>query len=192
GVQHDHRRVDALLQHCVHPEEQLIAHLADHVLVDGARLHVMAVPPPVHHHVGDASGGDHARHGRVCQAAADVVHQLGPHFEGGLRDLGAHGVDADRNVLCDERLYDGHHATQFLVPRHTLRSRTGGLAADVDDVGALRDQVEPVLDGLVRIEPGPAVGEGVGGDVDHAHDEASPWRGQTRNDGTGHVTQPYA
>src|SRR5690606_14383979 len=94
--------------------------------------------------------------------------------------------------LCDERLYDGHHATQFLVPRHTLRSRTGGLAADVDDVGALRDQVEPVLDGLVRIEPGPAVGEGVGGDVDHAHDEASPWRGQTRHDGTGHVTQPYA
>src|SRR5690606_9605930 len=48
---------------------------------------------------------------------------------------------------------------------------SGRLAADVDEVGALLDELRAVLDGTRVVEEATSVGEGVGRDVDDAHDE---------------------
>ena len=50
----------------------------------------------------------------------------------------------------------------------------GGLAADVDEVGARRAQREAVRDGVVVVEEPAAVGERVGRDVEDAHHHAPP------------------
>ena len=52
----------------------------------------------------------------------------------------------------------------------------GRLAADVEDLGALGDQLAPVLDRPLGIEEQPAVGERVGRDVDHPHDPGARCR----------------
>ena len=87
--------------------------------------------------------------------------------------------DACRGQFADH----GEHPAQLLGLVDPGGARAGGLAADVDQVGALGDQVEAVLDGDVRVEPPPAVGERVGRDVHHAHDRAAvPLR---QSDGSG-------
>ncbi len=60
---------------------------------------------------------------------------------------------------------------QFLFLRYALGAGPGRLTAHVHEVGALCDQVQPVLDGRVRPEPPAAVGERVGRHVHHAHDQ---------------------
>ena len=51
------------------------------------------------------------------------------------------------------------------------RARARGLASDVEEVGAFVEQLERVRNGAFRLEELSAVGERVGRDVDHAHDE---------------------
>src|ERR1019366_3161769 len=44
-------------------------------------------------------------------------------------------------------------------------------AADVEDVGSLIEQGVAMVDGRARIEVAASVGEGIGRDVEHPHDE---------------------
>ena len=74
---------------------------------------------------------------------------------------------------CGQRRDHGPDPAQFLVLADPQRAWPGRLAADVHDVGTARGQLEPVRDGLVWPEPLSAVGEGIRGHVDHAHDQAS-------------------
>src|SRR5690606_19932815 len=64
------------------------------------------------------------------------------------------------------------------VPRHARGARPRRLAAHVEDVGTLPQQLEPVRHRGGRLEPLPAVGERVGRHVDHAHDERPAGAGQ--------------
>jgi hypothetical protein len=50
-------------------------------------------------------------------------------------------------------------------------ARPGRFPADVDDGGALHRQGEAMRDRLLRIGEQAAIGEGIGRDVDDAHDE---------------------
>ena len=122
----------------------------------------------------------------VGEAAADVVDEGGAGREGLLGDGGAHGVHGDGDALGGEPADDGDDALELLRLVDAGGAGAGGLAADVDQVGALGDQVEAVLDGGRRVEPAAAVGEGVGGDVHDPHDRAAvprpavPRRGRAR------------
>ncbi len=90
----------------------------------------------------------------------------------GARDLGFIGVDGDRDVTIPrEGFDDGQDAAELLVDRHRIGARARGFAADVEDVGAIVDHLQPVGDGARRVEPPPAIGERVGRDVDDPHDE---------------------
>jgi hypothetical protein len=65
---------------------------------------------------------------------------------------------------------DGGGAHHLVLNADRLGARAGALAADVEDVGALPDQLQPVGDGgLDGVVPS-AVGEAVRRDVDDAHD----------------------
>ena len=89
-----------------------------------------------------------------------------------LGDGGLVGVDRDRHVDAPaQALEHRRDAPQLLVGRQRRRAGPRRLAADVDDVGAVRDHRERVGDRDVGIESRAAVGERIRRDVDDAHDE---------------------
>jgi hypothetical protein len=59
----------------------------------------------------------------------------------------------------------------FFLRAEGLRAGAGGFSTDVDEVCALVEHRERVLDGAFGMKEGAAVGEGVRRDVEDAHDE---------------------
>ncbi len=55
--------------------------------------------------------------------------------------------------------------------RYGIGERPGGFTADVQDVGAGRHQGPGLGQGRGMVEEAAAVGKGVGGDVEHPHDQ---------------------
>ncbi|CAM5545156.1 hypothetical protein SVIOM74S_07138 [Streptomyces violarus] len=127
----------------------------------------------MHDDEGGAGVGDGRDHAGVGEAAADVVDEGGTRREGPLGDGGAHGVDRDGDAFGGQAAHDGDDTAEFLGLVHPGRAGAGRLAADVDQVRALADQVEAVFDGGRGVEEAAAVGEGVGGDVHDSHDRAA-------------------
>ncbi len=66
---------------------------------------------------------------------------------------------------------DGEDAADLFIGVHRGGTGAGGLAADVDDVGAFGDELETVLDGAAGVAEVAAVGEGIGRDIEDAHDQ---------------------
>ena len=182
-IENDHGRVHPGLRHHVDPAAQFLAHLRHHILVDGPGIHAVAVTPPVHHHVGNSRGRDEPGHLGIGQATAHVVDQPGPRLQGPLGHLGPHRVHADRDTRRGQALDDRPGPAQFLCCGDALRTRAGGLPAHVHDVRALGQEFQAVPDPGLRAEPLAPVGEGVGGDVHHAHDQAPSRVGKPRRAG---------
>lgn len=163
---------DAAFQDGLHARVELVGDLGDDVLVHAPDVAALQEAAPVHDDERGARGGDDADHGRVGEAAADVVDQGGAGRERPLGDGGAHGVDGDGDAIGGEPADHRDDAPELFGLVDAGGAGAGGLAADVHQVGALRDQVEAVLDGRGGVEPASAVGEGVGGDVHDSHDRA--------------------
>ena len=90
--------------------------------------------------------GDHPVHVVVGQPARDVVDQAGAARDGLAGDHRAGGVDADDGAARDQAVDHREHAVQLVLHRHAPRARTRGLAADVEQVRALGQQLQPVRD----------------------------------------------
>ena len=137
----------------------------------GRDLHGLRLTLHVHEDHPGAGLPDHGEHLRV-PGPRDVVHDQRTGIEGGPGHGRLPRVDRDGNGdLRGERLDHGGDAVPLLLGRDRIRSRTGRLAADVDEVGALVDHLDPTDHGSAVIEVQPPVGEGVGRDVQDAHDE---------------------
>jgi hypothetical protein len=119
----------------------------------------------VHGHEGGARGGGHRG-----QRGRHVVDHAGPGGHRRLGDLGLAGVDRHLCTPGHQGLDDRDDPAQLLVDRHGLGARAGGLAADVDPVGALVDQPAAVRDGGVGVEEPATVRERVGCHVEDTHD----------------------
>ncbi len=111
--------------------------------------------------------------------AADVVDDLGSGLDGAAGCGGVVGIDGEDGLrtLLKQRLDDGKDSGLFFFRGKRGGVRTGGFAAEIEDVGALIEHHEGLRDGtfggvLGRIVEA-AVGEGVGRDVEDAHDEGS-------------------
>ena len=124
----------------------------------------------MHQHPRHSRVGEQRRHVGIGPAAGDVVDDLGAVLQRRPRHLGVHRVDADRNSLSG-KLFDHRKHACDLDPRVDAGGAGAGrLTADIDDRGALRGQLEAVLDGAVAVEEQAPVGEGVVGDVHDPHD----------------------
>ena len=150
----------------------------DAVGVAGEAVHRVRVAPPVLADVDDAGLGDDAVHERVRQAPGDVVDDDGARLDDGPGGGGVEGVDADGGARCRQLAHDVEHAGLLLLGAQPHGARAGGLAADVENVCALLDELQAVGDGRLGRGPAAAVGEGVGGDVDDAHDERAAATGR--------------
>ena len=109
---------------------------------------------------------DHLGVGEARHVVQDRGAQLG-RDAGHLRVAGVDGHDGARSrELAD----DWHHAPGLLLRVDRRKPGTRGLAAHVNDVGPVVEQLHTPLDGLVGGVVDAAVGEGVGRHVEHAHD----------------------
>ncbi len=106
--------------------------------VVGEVAHPVGVGAPVHRDVDRVAAGDHVEDAGVGQPAGDVVDDPGAGRERGLGDLGAHRVDRDEGTgggqLADHR----DDAVELLGDHRPGGTGAGGLATDVEDVGARR------------------------------------------------------
>ena len=131
----------------------------------------------MHQNCSAAEAGAGGGHGGVPEVAADVVDDLGAGFDGETGGGGVEGVYREDGVgLCLEDGVDGgKDAGLLFVGRERSCVGAGGFAADVEDVGSFFEHLEGLIYGAVggglwRVEM-TAVGEGVGCDVEDAHDD---------------------
>ena len=109
-------------------------------------------------------------HRGIAGQAGDVVDDLGAGVDGRAGDGGLAGVDRNRNSHLRRELLDHRqHAPQLFVGSDRLGIGPRAFAADVEQVGAVGDQLQGVRDGRVAIEELAAVGKAVRRDVDDAH-----------------------
>jgi hypothetical protein len=156
------------------PFPQVSVHLSHDVVVPGGLLHRLRVTPHVHQHHARTGVADDLEHRRVG-AARYVVHHGRAGLERSARDLRVTGVDADREIRpgVAEPLDHRDHPADLLLERHGVRSRSGRLAADIDQVGALIGEASGVGDRILGVDEQAAVAEGVGGHVDDPHHEGA-------------------
>ncbi len=157
--------------------------VVDHVVVARVLLHRPRVPEHVHQRQLAAAIGAERGQLRLGPQRGDVVDDLRAGVERRLGHRALGGVDRDgrgRLAFPSQPLHHGQHPVQLLRSIHRLRARTGGLAADVEDVRALAGQLAPVRDRPLGVQELAPVREGVGGDVDDPH--------QPRHRGAGYVT----
>ena len=161
-------------------------------IIEGEPVHGLGVAAPVLADVDDAGTGDEAVHGRVGQAAGDVVDDVGAGVDGGLGGGGVDGVHRDDRAAVaivgtvgEKCAHHRQDAGDLSVDVDPLGAGTGGLPADVDDVGALGDELTGVGHSGLGIGPTAAVGEGVGGDVEDAHEERPVAGHEPRQGGRG-------
>jgi hypothetical protein len=76
-------------------------------------------------------------------------------------------------AFAENSCEDREDAVLFFLRADGLRAGARGFSSDVDEVGAFIEHGERVLDGTFGIEESAAVGKGVGGDVEDAHDEGA-------------------
>ena len=171
GVDLDAGRVDPGAQRVLDALGQEGPDLVDDVAVAGVALHRAGLAEHVHEADVAAGGGDEGRHPRVVTQRGDVVDVRRAGLERRGRHRGLHRVDRDlRGAVGGERGDDGHHAGELLLDRDRAGAGARRLAADVEDGRALGDELAPVRDRRVAVEPLAAVGERVGRHVEDAHD----------------------
>ena len=111
--------------------------------------------------------------------SADVVDDLGSGLDGAVGGGGVKGVDGEDGggLFFEDGLEDGEDAGLLFVWGERRGVGAGGLAADVEDVGALFEELEGLgygsFGGVLRGVEVASVGEGVGCDVEDAHDDGS-------------------
>ena len=154
----------------VHPLLQERLDVGDDVVVARVVLHRARLAEHVHQAAVEAAVGDEAGQLRLVPEGGDVVDVGRARVDRRLGDGELHRVDRDRARRRASPATTGTTRSSSSSTRHRLGAGAGGLAADVEDRGALGGQPAAVVDGLRGVVELPAVREGVGRDVDHAHD----------------------
>ncbi len=156
----------------VDPILELGANLGHHVGILRLLVHRGRPPSIVHENGRDAGVCHHTRQRGVVQKRADVVDDGGACIDGAPRNLGFVGVDGDGDCGAAAQPFEhGPDAAPFLFDVQRFGSRTCGLSADVEQVGALVNQAQRIGDGDRGVTPQAAVRKRVGCDVDDGHDE---------------------
>ncbi len=164
---------DALLESPFHALAKKAADLRHHVGVDGILLHGFGGAEHVHQDNGGVGVGDETSHGGVTAQGGDVVDDGGAGLEAGAGDLALGGVNADgeRIVCCGEFANDRFHACAFLVGGNGIGPGPGGLAADVEEIGAFLGDFPRSGDGVAGGGEPAAITEGIRRDIEDAHNE---------------------
>ena len=149
------------------------ADLCDHVSVGRVELHGGRFALHVHEHDAGSELADDFRHVRIAAKCRNVVDDAGACLQRLAGDLGFDGIHGDRHGRDSGQFFDNRNdAAPFLFQRNRLGAGPARFAADVENVGAVGNELKCMLDcacgGIVL----PAVGKTVWRNVDDAHDQA--------------------
>ena len=156
------------------PLAKLGDHVRDDIVVLGLGRRVDRRVEAVHHYHRAVGIGDHLAH-RGIRESGNVVDDVRARVESGRRDGCLPGVDRDENVVSGDRrhrldrLDRRDDAVDLLVDRNRLRAGPSRFTADIDDVDPGVDHPPDSRDRVLQCLVAPAVVEGVGSDVEHAH-----------------------
>ncbi len=148
-----------------------VVYFFDDVKVGWVGVQALGIVPQVHDD--DAAGvlGADFYHGRVGKSG-DIVDDVCPGFEGEAGGGGMPRVDRDAQfaVFFSECADDGDDAVLLFFRFYGFCAGAGGFSADINDVGAFFNELRGVGEGGFRGVVQAAIGEGVRGDVEDAHD----------------------
>ncbi len=151
---------------------ELSHNLAGDVAVHGPAIHLGGASAVVHQHERSAGARDDRREVGVVLQATDVVDDRCARGHGVACDRGLVGVDRHRHAtVTRQRCDDRQHASQFLAGVDGLGAGPRRLAANIQNVGAVGNHLQAIVDCSRGVESPSAVGEGVRRDVDDPHDE---------------------
>ena len=119
--------------------------------------------------------------------AGHVVDDGGTQLDRQARDLRVARVDRDDGTRVDQRANHGNHALALLVRRNCGEPGARRLTADVDDVRALVEHAKAPLDRSGGRGVGSAVREGIGRDIEHAHNARARERNLMFSAAPGHL-----
>jgi len=116
----------------------------------------MGAAPGVHKDGSADEGGAGGGHGGIPEVTADVVNDLGSGVNGALGGCRVEGVYRQNGAgtLSEDGLDDGEDAGLLFSRAERDGVGTGGLAADVEDVGSVIEHAE----GLGKSAAGGVVG----------------------------------
>ena len=112
---------------------------------------------------------DRLRSARLAQGP-DVVDDVGAQVQRLLHELGLVGIDRDRHAQAHGIAKDGDHTLAFLLQRDGGTAGSRGFTADIQDVGALAQQLLAMAQRSGGICMLPAIGKRIGRGIDNAHD----------------------
>jgi hypothetical protein len=105
----------------------------------------------VHRDVRRIAAGHDLEDLRIGQSPGDVVHHLRAGRQRRAGHRGAHGVDRDDRTLGSQLGDDRDDAVELLADLRTDGAGPGRLAADVEQVGPVRQELAAVVDGAVGV-----------------------------------------
>ena len=158
--------------------KQIAAHLLDHIAVLGIGLHGLGLALHVHDtdaHALGRQGGGQGPHGGIAKAG-DIVHHVDADRERLLDHLGPSAVERERQAQRLQGPEHRQHAVGLLSRRDGLGPRSGALSANIDDLCPIGLHPLGRLHSLIQANMKPAIREGVGGDIENAHDEGAMGR----------------
>ena len=119
-----------------------------------------------------AGFGDRVGHGGIFLQSPNIVDHAGAEFCCAARDLGFGRVDRKRNVDGTRQLAEnGFEAGEFLFRRDGRMAWARGFRPHIDNVGAIGREFFRLLHGGIEAKEFAAVGEGIGGYIQYAHDD---------------------
>ena len=149
---------------------QVIAHFGHHVLVNGVVLHGSGLALHVHDHAAAAAAAHRLAHGGIAKTR-HVVDDGSAGMQGADGHLGMARIHRHADAGLHQGRHDLADAIPLLIGRDRRGARTRRLAAHIHNGGTGAHHFQTVGHSCLRIEISAAVGGGIGGHVQNAHDD---------------------
>ncbi len=170
GVEHQPVAIDPRPNRRIDARLQLVEHVEQQIVIRRVGLHRLRIAAHMHQHHRHLRIARDIERVFVMRQRADVVEHRRTRVERGPHRRRVARVDRNRPVGRQRAQYR-QHATQLFFDRHRFSPRPRRLAANVEQIGALRTQRPSLRDRRVGIEEPAAIRETVRRRVDDAHDQ---------------------
>lgn len=150
---------------------QKIIYVQQHVFVLRIVLHGLRRAKRMHHTDSTLVPKAQVTHFRIKRQPRDIVNDHCACLQGRLRDIRFACVNRDGHIMALRNGgNNGPRARDFLGIFDRDGTGAGAFAANIQNIGPLRDQAACAMYGLIRFLVQPAIRKAVRGDIDDAHD----------------------